>query len=137
MQMILINLYISIIPGTKESCVSHQGSCYLVETRARVIKFDIAAFEADAALVRRSSSLLSHAMDHSHRTLGRQHSGLMSWPEHFYKQKKNRKQNSEGIGQQTNSLSARAMQLSIYGSMVCQYRQMLASLKKKNFNFMN
>ncbi|KAK7359534.1 hypothetical protein VNO77_01495 [Canavalia gladiata] len=103
--------------GSKEASFTHQGSCYLVETRARVIVFDIAAFEADTALVRRSSSLLSHAADHSHRSLRREHGGLMSWPEHFYKQK-HHKQRSEGIGQQTNSLSARAMQLSIYGSMV-------------------
>lgn len=73
--------------------------------------FDIAAFEADAALSRRSSSLLSHAVDHPHRPLGKEHSGLMSWP--------------EGVGQQTNSLSARAMQLSIYGSMVCWFISLL------------
>ncbi|CAL0329851.1 unnamed protein product [Lupinus luteus] len=106
-----------MISGSKESSFSHQGSSYLVETRARIIIFDVAAFEADAALPRRSSSMLSHAMDHSHRSLGRQHSSLMSWPEHFYTQE-HPKQNSEGIGQQSNSLSARAMQLSIYGSMV-------------------
>ncbi|OIV91667.1 hypothetical protein TanjilG_26520 [Lupinus angustifolius] len=96
------------ISGSTESSFSHQGSCYLVETRARVIIFDVAALEAEASLPRRSSSLLSHAMDHSHRNLG---STLMSWPEHS-------KQNSEGIGQQSNSLSEKAMQLSIYGSMV-------------------
>ncbi|GAU13794.1 hypothetical protein TSUD_83030 [Trifolium subterraneum] len=97
----------------------HQGSCYVVETRARVIVFDIAAFEPDTALVKKSSSRLSHTMDHSHRSFlrqhsGRQHSGLMSWPEHFYAQSQH-KQSSE---QQSNSLSARAMHLSIYGSMV-------------------
>ncbi|XP_019460039.1 PREDICTED: sodium/hydrogen exchanger 8 isoform X2 [Lupinus angustifolius] len=99
--------------GSKESCFSHQGSSYLVETRARVIIFDVAAFEADAALPRRSSSMLSHAMDHSHRSLGRQHSTLMSWPEHFYTHE-HLKQNSEGTGQQSNSLSARAMQVDIH-----------------------
>ncbi|KAL5175126.1 Sodium/hydrogen exchanger 7 [Glycine soja] len=103
--------------GSKEASFIHQqGSSYLVETTARVILFDIPAPEADAALVRRSSSLLSHAGDHPHRSFRRKHSGLMSWPEHFYKQ--DHKQRSEGAGRQTNSLSARAMQLSIYGSMV-------------------
>ncbi|KAK7260542.1 hypothetical protein RIF29_26679 [Crotalaria pallida] len=109
---------LAISGATRESSFSHQGSCYLVETRARVIIFDMTPFEADAALPRRSSSLISHAMDHSHRNLGsKQHSGLMSWPECFANQK-HPKQSSEGIGQRSNSLSARAMQLSIYGSMV-------------------
>jgi hypothetical protein len=85
--------------------------------------FDIAAFEPDTALVKKSSSRSSHAMDHPHRSFRKQHSGLMSWPEHFYTQNQH-KQNSE---HQSNSLSARAMQLSKYGSMVCQYRIMLAS----------
>ncbi|KAK7319185.1 hypothetical protein RJT34_03903 [Clitoria ternatea] len=102
--------------GSKQASFTHQGSCYLVETRARVIVFDIAAFEADTTLIRRSSSLISHA-DNPHRSFRREHSGLMSWPEHFYKQK-HHKQRSEGIEQQTNSLSARAMHLSIYGSLV-------------------
>jgi len=80
--------------------------------------FDIAAFELDAALVKKSSSQLSQAVDHSRRSFRTEHSGLMSWPEHFYRQNQH-KQSSE---QQSNSLSARAMQLSIFGSMVCQCR---------------
>ncbi|XP_058731195.1 sodium/hydrogen exchanger 8-like [Vicia villosa] len=102
------------VSGTKEASFIHQGSCYLVETRARVIVFDIAAFETDAALAKKSSSRLSHVADHPHRSFRIEHSGLMSWPEHFYSQNQH-KLSSE---QQTNSLSARAMQLSIYGSMV-------------------
>ncbi|KAL2343567.1 hypothetical protein Fmac_004852 [Flemingia macrophylla] len=89
-----------------------------VETTSRVIVFDIPEFEADASLVRRSSSLLSpHAGDHPHKSFHRNHSGLMSWPEHFFKGK-NHQQRSEEFGRLTNSLSAKAMQLSIYGSMV-------------------
>ncbi|XP_014507728.1 sodium/hydrogen exchanger 7 isoform X3 [Vigna radiata var. radiata] len=103
--------------GSKGASFTHQGSIYLVETTARVILFDIPASEADASLVRRSSSLLLHAGDHPHRSFRRKHSGLMSWPEHFYKHKNN-EQISEGIGRQTYSLSARAVHLSIYGSMV-------------------
>ncbi|KAK9935635.1 hypothetical protein M0R45_022729 [Rubus argutus] len=96
---------------------SHQGSSYLVETRARVIVFDVAAFEADSALIGVTSSFMSHAVDHPYKSLSREHSGLMSWPEHFFKPKQ-QKQNPEGIDRQANRLSARAMQLSRYGSMV-------------------
>ncbi|KAF7827545.1 sodium/hydrogen exchanger 8 isoform X2 [Senna tora] len=113
------------ISGTKDASFSHRESSYLVETRARVIIFDIAAFEADAALSRRSSTL-SHAVDHPQRLLGKEHSGLMSWPEHFF-QPKQHKKHSNAVGRQTNSLSARAMQLSIYGSMV-ETRQRSRSL---------
>lgn len=97
---------------------SRQGSSYLVETRARVIVFDVAAFEADSALIRVTSSFMSHAVDHPYKSLSREHSGLMSWPEHFFKPKQ-QKQNREGIDRQAYSLSERAMQLSKYGSMVC------------------
>jgi hypothetical protein len=113
----------TFIPGSKEASFIHQGSCYLVETRARVIVFDIAAFEPDAALVKKSSSGLLHAADHPRKSFRRQHSAIMSWPEHFYRQNQD-KQSSE---QQNNSLSAKAMQLSIYGSMVCRFRVTLGS----------
>ncbi|KAK9277152.1 hypothetical protein L1049_006691 [Liquidambar formosana] len=94
---------------------SHQGSSYHVETRSRVIIVDIAAFEAHGALQRRSSSLLPHSVDQTPRSLSRE--GLMSWPENFYKPRQH-DQNPEGTDQQASSLSARAMQLSIFGSMV-------------------
>jgi len=113
----------TFIPGSKEASFIHQGPCYLVETRARVIVFDLAAFEPDIALVKKSSSGLLHAADHPDKSFHRQHSALMSWPEHFYRQNQD-KQSSE---QQNNSLSAKAMQLSIYGSMVCWFRVVLGS----------
>ncbi|CAN6727945.1 unnamed protein product [Malus baccata var. baccata] len=104
--------------GTRGASFSHKGSSYLVETRSRVIIFDIAAFESDSALIRRSSSFISNGVDHHpHRSLPREHSGLMSWPDDIFKAKQ-QKQNPEGIDRQINSLSARAMQFSIYGSMV-------------------
>ncbi|CAN6549729.1 unnamed protein product [Malus baccata var. baccata] len=103
--------------GTRVASFSHKGSNYLVETRSRVIIFDIAAFESDSALIRRSPSFISSAVDHPHRSLAREHSGLMSWPEQVFKAKQ-QKQNPEGIDRQNNNLSARAMQFSIYGSMV-------------------
>ncbi|KAM5566575.1 sodium/hydrogen exchanger 8 [Rosa sericea] len=96
---------------------SHQGSSYLVETRSRVIVFNMAAFESDSPLNRGTSSFLSHGVDHPLRSLSREHSELMSWPEQFFKPKQ-QKQSPEGTNQQANSLSTRAMQLSIYGSMV-------------------
>ncbi|KAF8037895.1 hypothetical protein BT93_B0666 [Corymbia citriodora subsp. variegata] len=102
--------------GIRTVSFSHQGSWYLVETRARVIIFDVAAFEADSAL-QRSSSLLPHSVDHPLRTHSREHGGLMSWPKHFYKARQQR-QSHEEINQHTNSMSARAMQLGVYGSMV-------------------
>ncbi|GAV67504.1 cNMP_binding domain-containing protein/Na_H_Exchanger domain-containing protein [Cephalotus follicularis] len=105
------------LSGARLTSFFHQGIWYQVETRARVIIFDIAAFEADNALPRRSSTLLPHSGDQFHRPISREHSGLMSWPEHFYKANVH-KQNSQGIDQKANSLSAKAMQLSIYGSMV-------------------
>lgn len=92
-----------------------------MEARARVIFFDIAAFEADRGLQRRSSSFIPHSADHTYRTMSREHSGLMSWPENFFKARQS-KQNLEGDDhQQLTNLSARAMQLGIYGSMVSSF----------------
>ena len=105
-----------MITSTTGDSFSHQGSSYQVDTRARVIIFDMSALEADNALQQRSS-FVPHSADHSHRPLSRE-LGLMSWPENLYKRMRH-KQNPDGIGRQANSLSAKAMQLSIVGSMVC------------------
>nr|AVA17733.1 SOS1-like protein 1 [Populus grandidentata] len=103
------------ITGAQAASFSHQGSRYQVEARARVIIFDIAAFEADGALRRGSSSLVS--VDHPQRSFTREHGGLMSWPENLYKPRE-REQNCVGTCRSENSLPVRAMQLSIFGSMV-------------------
>ncbi|KAG6766019.1 hypothetical protein POTOM_030083 [Populus tomentosa] len=103
------------ISGAQAASFSHQGSQYQVEARARVIIFDIAAFEADGALRRRSSPLVS--VDHPQRSFTREHGGLMSWPENLYKPRE-REQNCVGTCRSENSLPVRAMQLSIFGSMV-------------------
>ncbi|KAB2624101.1 sodium/hydrogen exchanger 8 [Pyrus ussuriensis x Pyrus communis] len=104
--------------GTRVASFSHKGSGYLVETRSRVIIFDIAAFESNSALIRRLSPFVSSAFDHHpHGSFTGKHSGLLSWPEQISKAKQ-QKQNPEGIDRQNNSLSVRAMQLSIYGSIV-------------------
>ncbi|XP_038716122.1 sodium/hydrogen exchanger 8-like isoform X2 [Tripterygium wilfordii] len=84
--------------GAGAAGFSHQAAWYQVETRARVIIFDIAAVEP-------------------HRSQSREHGGLMSWPEHFFIAQPHKK-NGDGAGQPENNLSARAAQLSIFGSMV-------------------
>ncbi|KAK1553292.1 hypothetical protein Q3G72_032289 [Acer saccharum] len=103
--------------GFKAASFSHQGSCYEAETRARIIIFDTVAFETNSALLSRPSSLLSNSSDQSHRPLSKEHGNLMSWPEHFYKARQHA-QNLEVTDHKANSLSARAMQLSIFGSTV-------------------
>ncbi|GMJ13363.1 ARABIDOPSIS SALT OVERLY SENSITIVE 1, SALT OVERLY SENSITIVE 1, ARABIDOPSIS NA+/H+ ANTIPORTER 7 [Hibiscus trionum] len=108
--------------GSTTASFSHQRSgyqletrgsiIYQVETRARAIIFDIATLEANRVLRRNSS-----ALNHSHKSLIREHGGLMSWPENFFSGRQHT-QNHEESDQQVNSLSARAMQLSIFGSTV-------------------
>ncbi|KAL3502151.1 hypothetical protein ACH5RR_036600, partial [Cinchona calisaya] len=103
--------------GTAADSFSHQVSWYQVETRARVILFDVAGFEANRTLQRRSSSLISHSVDHPSGSLTREHGGLMSWPEQFYDTQQH-KNDLEKANEQENNLSARALQLSIFGSMI-------------------
>ncbi|XP_021598719.1 sodium/hydrogen exchanger 8 isoform X3 [Manihot esculenta] len=102
------------IDGAETASLSHQRSWYQVDEKVRMITFDMAAFEADRALLRRSSSLVPHTGDHPHKPLSREH-GLMSWPENFYKSKLHQRNLISGV---VSSLPARAMQLSIFGSMV-------------------
>ncbi|KAB2041596.1 hypothetical protein E1A91_D02G164200v1 [Gossypium mustelinum] len=108
--------------GSTTASFSHQRSGYLletrgsiiyqVETRARVIIFDISTLEGNRVLRNNSSSF-----NLSHRSLTREHGGLMSWPEHFFRGRQHT-QNHDATDQQVNRLSARAMQLSIFGSKV-------------------
>lgn len=79
--------------------------------------FDIAGFLSGRGLQRRSSSLLSHSIDHPSRSFSRELGGLMSWPENTYKAMQHR-QDVERTGQQETNMSTRAMQLNIFGSMV-------------------
>lgn len=106
--------------GMSGSIFSHQGSYYEVETRSRVIIFDMAALQSDNILNQSSSFI--HSVDHPQRSLSRDHSGLMSWPELISKPRPPQKQKSERTERPADSLSAKAMQLSIYGSMV-DFRQ--------------
>ncbi|XVF85519.1 hypothetical protein PTKIN_Ptkin17bG0123900 [Pterospermum kingtungense] len=114
--------------GATTGSFSHQRSwLYQVETRARIIIFDIPTLEADSVPQRSLSSF-----NHPHRTSSREHGGLMSWPEHFYKERKH-SQNHGATDRQANGLSARAMHLSIFGSMVDVQRRS-RSLSRMNLS---
>lgn len=110
--------FLILLIGIRSMSFLHRSSSYQVETRARVIMFDITAFEANRALQRRSSSLISHSIDRPPRTLSKEHNDLMSWPELSYKPRQPLQPPKEETNQQANNLSIRAMQLSIFGSTV-------------------
>ncbi|KAL1221080.1 Sodium/hydrogen exchanger 7 [Cardamine amara subsp. amara] len=107
--------------GIMRVSFSQQATQYSVETRARAIIFNIGAFGADRSLHRRPSLLTpprSSSSDQLQRSFRKEHRGLMSWPESIYKAKR-----QQEINRTTLSLSERAMQLSIFGSMVNVYRR--------------
>ncbi|KAK1313564.1 Sodium/hydrogen exchanger 7 [Acorus calamus] len=105
--------------AAKAASFSHQGMCYHVETRARVIFFDIGSLEAEGTLQKRSHSWL-HSAEHS--GIHRDHGGLMSWPEQYYKAKPLDDQ-QHPHERRANSLSAKAMELSMFGGMVNVWRR--------------
>lgn len=100
----------------------HTGSNYQVEARAQIICFDIANLEVDRAL-HRTKSVLSQAGGEMLRSHSKEHAGLLSWPESFYKSPhgphKQDSQNEIESPATGSTFSARALQLSMYGSMVC------------------
>ncbi|KAK2965023.1 hypothetical protein RJ639_029518 [Escallonia herrerae] len=97
--------------GVRGTSFSHQASCYQVETRARVI----------IVLERRASSIAPHSVDHPFRSVSGEHVGLMSWPELFYKPGEHHEDPKEH-DEPANNLSARVMQLSMFGSMISKPR---------------
>ncbi|XP_074309066.1 sodium/hydrogen exchanger 7 isoform X2 [Silene latifolia] len=101
--------------GYTSTSFSYQGSSYHVQTRARVILFDMAAFYADKTVQSRKSSLLLR--DQSSRSIAREQGGLLSWPEHYFKSQQYQG-DAEDTDDNRNNLSTTAMQLSIYGSKV-------------------
>jgi hypothetical protein len=107
--------------GIMRVSFTRQAIQYSVETRARAIIFSIGAFGGDRTLYRRPSSLTpprGSSSDQLQRSCSKEHRGLMSWPESIYRAKQ-----EEEINRKTLSLSERAMQLSIFGSMVNLYRR--------------
>lgn len=112
---------------------SQQAIQYSVETRARAIIFNIGTFEVDRTLHRRPSSLTpprSSSSDQLQRSFRKEHKGLMSWPESIYKAKKQQEINRTAL-----SLSERAMQLSIFGSMVRKRSQLDILLRLLSMTF--
>ncbi|CAM0147134.1 unnamed protein product [Urochloa decumbens] len=109
--------------GLESSAVNHIDYChtapsYQVEARARIIFFDMGrASEAEADL-QRSVSLLSHSHEPPPRTMSKEHSGLLCWPESFRRPRGGHSTSLAEIRNQPGSISARALQLSMYGSMV-------------------
>ncbi|EPS63755.1 hypothetical protein M569_11027, partial [Genlisea aurea] len=97
----------SVYAGTR-------GGLYHVEARSRIAAFDISGSESGQTFKRRQSSRILNSGDHISRSLDREHSGLMSWPHQFSKSKLD----LETVSDHEMNLSSRAMQLSIYGSMV-------------------
>ncbi|KAF5191355.1 Sodium/hydrogen exchanger [Thalictrum thalictroides] len=102
--------------GAKGASFYHQGSEYLVERSARVIIFDVAALEGDGVLQKQSASWISHSGDPPSGQSG-EHNALMTCPEHVFMRRRH-DHNSDESDQRVNSLSAKALRLSIFGSMV-------------------
>jgi len=95
----------------------HTAPIYLAEARARIFFFDMGrASEAEADL-QRTASLLSHGHELP-RTMSKEHSGLLRWPESFRRSRGAHSASLSEIRNQPGSFSARALQLSMYGSMV-------------------
>ncbi|KAL1568679.1 Son of sevenless 1 [Salvia divinorum] len=101
--------------GVRAGSFYHHVPVYQVETRSRVIIFDIAGFEAGRGLQKRTSSIISRSADRHSGSFSREHSGLMNWPQHLLNSSRH---DGETSGEQHNNMSARAMQLGIYGSMI-------------------
>ncbi|KAJ9546903.1 hypothetical protein OSB04_019446 [Centaurea solstitialis] len=108
------------VPEIAGASFSYHASSYTVESRARVIMFDVAGFEGSRSLQRRTSSLISHGGDNPVRSPSRDHAGLMSWPERHIKSWQHLEHPDSG---NENTFSARAMQLSMYGSMISNKRR--------------
>lgn len=112
--------------GINSASFCHTGPLFQVETRARVITFDISAPEADAAFSKRSTSRLSSSIELT-RSHYREHEGLLSWPENFYKLKKD--QSASEADKRPTNFSSKAMELSIYGSKMNGVRRQYRSFR--------
>jgi hypothetical protein len=99
----------------------YTGSNYQVEARARVLFFDVANLEVDLSL-HRTKSVLSQVGGEMLRSHSKEHAGLLSWPESFYRSPRGPQKDSQNEIESPakgSTFSARALQLSMYGSMVC------------------
>uniref|UniRef100_A0A0E0BVT5 Cyclic nucleotide-binding domain-containing protein n=1 Tax=Oryza glumipatula TaxID=40148 RepID=A0A0E0BVT5_9ORYZ len=108
--------------GLESSAINRIDYCYTapsyqVEARARILFVEIGRPEIEADL-QRSASLISQTLELP-RTQSKEHSGLLSWPESFRKSRG--AQNGASLTEIRDhpaSFSARALQLSMYGSMI-------------------
>ncbi|KAG8092779.1 hypothetical protein GUJ93_ZPchr0012g20684 [Zizania palustris] len=108
--------------GLESSAMHRVDYCYTepsyqVETRARILFFEIGRPEVEADL-QRSASLISQTRELP-QTHSKEHSGLLSWPESFRKSRGalNAASLTE-IRDRPANFSTRALQLSMYGSMI-------------------
>ncbi|KAK3137158.1 hypothetical protein QOZ80_5BG0448600 [Eleusine coracana subsp. coracana] len=109
--------------GLESSAMNHVDYCYTapsyqVEARARIIFFEIGRVSEIEADIQRTASLLSQTHHEPPRTLSKEHSGLLSWPESFRKHRGPHNISLAEMRSQPGSLSTRALQLSMYGSMM-------------------
>lgn len=95
----------------RSTSFSHHGVTYHVETRARVILFDMGV---QAGALQRPKSFLQH--EKSTTSLVREHGGLLSWPENCFKSEQHQ-EDTRGMDEHVDLLGT-AMQLSIFGSKV-------------------
>ena len=104
-----------LVVGIESASFLHRASCYQVEPGTRVVMLNIAAYEVHRSLV-------PHTKDHLTRFKSSDHEGLMSWPDQCYKPTQPHEHPIAETNEHANNLSVRAMQLSMYGSMVSQHR---------------
>lgn len=73
-----------LVIGVKSASFLHQASCYQAETRARVVMLNSAAYEANRSF-QESPLSVTHTIGHPTRSQSREHGGLMSWPDQYFK----------------------------------------------------
>ncbi|XP_062202100.1 sodium/hydrogen exchanger 7-like [Phragmites australis] len=103
--------------GLESSDYYYTAPSYQVEARTRIIFFEISRVPEAEAGLQRTASLLSQTHEPP-RTLSKEHSGLLRWPESFRKSRGPHNVSFAETRNQPGSFSARALQLSMYGSMI-------------------
>lgn len=107
-----------ISAGSRQPSAAHQGTLFEADTRSRIIIFDLSSIHSGRHLRRASASLLSHSLLIPGRP-SYEHEGLVSWPDIQYTAGEPSDieimKHERGLSKR---LSARAMQLSVFGSTV-------------------
>ncbi|KAL6847481.1 hypothetical protein ACP4OV_023334 [Aristida adscensionis] len=116
------NTDLSLFGLESSSAMNHIDYChtapgYQVEARARIIFFEVGRISEAEADLQRTVSLLSQTHEPS-RSLIKEHSGLLSWPESFRKSRGPHNVSLSEVRSQPGGFSARALQLSMYGSTI-------------------